>query len=118
MKESEYLARLDADAADGTEQGGISLAGLVRRISKLADDHTFPRQTARLVCLKFLAALTSRLGKDRIIPFLPTILRPLYRISEGSSPTPEEVQFFPYANSRAQASLPMLKLDTKSGGFR
>lgn len=75
----------------GEDERGLSLAGLIRRMSKIADDRTFPRQTARIVCIKFLAALTSRLGSEDIRPFLSIILRPLYRISEGSSPTPPEV---------------------------
>lgn len=69
----------------------LSLHGLVRRIARLADDRTFPRQTARLSALRFLAAVTSRLGPDRIAAFLPLMLRPLFRITEGLSPNPQEV---------------------------
>ena len=69
----------------------LSLHGLMRRISRLADDRTFPRQTARLTALRFVAAVATRLGAERIAAFLPMVLRPLFRITEGLSPNPKEV---------------------------
>ena len=53
---------------------------------------TFHRQLHRTWALKFLAALTTRLGKDGIVPYLKQILQPLYRIQEsGSAPNTDEV---------------------------
>ena len=69
----------------------LSLHGLMRRISRLADDRTFPRQTARLTSLRYLAAVATRLGADKVAAFLPIMLRPLFRITEGLSPNPKEV---------------------------
>jgi len=39
----------------------------------------------RLAALRFLAALASRLGRAAAAPYLPLMLRPLYRITEASS---------------------------------
>ena len=44
-----------------------------------------------MAALRFIAALASRLGGDRTRPFLPPLLRPLFLITEGASPVPEEV---------------------------
>ena len=53
---------------------------------------TFHRQLHRTWALKFMAALTTRLGKDDILPYLSQILQPLYRIQEsGSAPNTDEV---------------------------
>jgi U3 small nucleolar RNA-associated protein 20 len=69
----------------------LSLHGLMRRMARLADDRTYPRQRARLTALRFLAAVTTRLGDQKIEPFLPLMLRPLFRITEGLSPNSTEV---------------------------
>ena len=46
----------------------------------------------RTWALKFIAALTSRLGKDGIMPYLDMIMQPLYRIQEsGSASDSDEV---------------------------
>ena len=45
----------------------------------------------RLAALRFLAALASRLGRPATVPYLPLMLRPLYRITEASSGNPAEV---------------------------
>lgn len=71
----------------------LSLHGLMRRMARLADDRTYPRQTARLTALRFLAAVTTRLGAEKMEPFLPLVLRPLFRITEGLSPNSPEVRF-------------------------
>lgn len=70
----------------------LTLAGLVRRMAKLADDRSYPRRLARLTALRFLAALVSRLGPEDSQPLLTLILRPLFRINEGLSPNPPEVR--------------------------
>ena len=52
---------------------------------------SYPRQAHRMAALRFIAALASRLERDRTKPFLPVLLRPLFLITEGVSPVPEEV---------------------------
>ena len=46
----------------------------------------------RLAALRFLAALASRLGRTAVAPYLPLMLRPLYRITEAASGNPAEVR--------------------------
>jgi U3 small nucleolar RNA-associated protein 20 len=76
----------------GTETGALTLHGLVRRMARLADDRAWPRTAARLAALRFAAALASRLGRDAVAPYLPILLVPLYRITEGDRvPSPDEV---------------------------
>ena len=60
----------------------VSLFGLCRRMSRLADDKSFGRQMQRGLALRFIGALSSRLGSKDILPYLPILLRPLYRITE------------------------------------
>ncbi|KAK9845304.1 hypothetical protein WJX81_002986 [Elliptochloris bilobata] len=76
----------------GLGSGTLSLHGLVRRMARLADDRTWPAQRARLAALRFGAALAARLGRGRVEPYLPTLLRPLYRITEGAAASPDEVK--------------------------
>ncbi|BDA46528.1 probable small subunit processome component 20 homolog [Coccomyxa sp. Obi] len=93
---------VDADVDDDVEGGGdgatvgghtaLTLHGLIRRMARLADDRSWPRQGARLAALRFTAALASRLGRDDIPPYLPTMLLPLYRITEGNAANPDEVK--------------------------
>ncbi len=46
----------------------------------------------RIWALKFIAALTTRLGAEGILPYLNQIMQPLYRIQEsGSAPNTDEV---------------------------
>jgi len=59
-----------------------SLHGLCRRMARLADDRNFARQMQRALALRFIAALSSRLQQGLISPYLPTLLKPLYRLSE------------------------------------
>ena len=75
----------------GSGPGALSLHGLVRRMARLADDRTYPAQRARLAALRFGAALAARLGRGRVEPYLPALLRPLYRITEGAAASPDEV---------------------------
>ncbi|KAK9840687.1 hypothetical protein WJX84_003409, partial [Apatococcus fuscideae] len=85
----------EGDAVEGEKewaQGSFSLAGLVRRMSSLACDRSYPRQAHRMAALRFIAALSSRLGGDKTRPFLAPLLRPLFLITEGASPVPEEVK--------------------------
>jgi U3 small nucleolar RNA-associated protein 20 len=66
--------------------GRLSLAGLVRRMARLAEDRTAARALARGAALRFVAALASRLGGARVAPYLPVMLRPLYRATEPGKP--------------------------------
>ncbi|KAL0018407.1 hypothetical protein WJX79_009395 [Trebouxia sp. C0005] len=69
------------------------LQGLVRRMAKMAGDRTFHRQVHRIWALKFIAALTTRLGPEGILPYLNQIMQPLYRIQEsGSAPNTDETK--------------------------
>lgn len=45
----------------------------------------------RQVALHFLEDLAVRLGGPATVPYLPPMLRPLYRISEATSSNAEEV---------------------------
>ena len=49
---------------------------------RLADDKTYARQQQRGIALRFIAAVASRLGSERVLPYLPLLMRPLYRITE------------------------------------
>jgi U3 small nucleolar RNA-associated protein 20 len=81
-EEEEEEAAAEASAAEEAAAGSLSLQGLVRRMVRLADDKTYARQLHRGVALRFIAALASRLGPQRAPPFLPLLMRPLYRITE------------------------------------
>jgi U3 small nucleolar RNA-associated protein 20 len=72
----------DTDAATEAAQGRLTVNGLIRRIIRLADDKSYVRQLQRGAAIRFIAALSSRLGAVKIEPFLPLLLRPLYRITE------------------------------------
>ncbi|KAL0035339.1 hypothetical protein WJX77_001780 [Trebouxia sp. C0004] len=72
---------------------GLTLQGLVRRMAKMAGDRTFHRQVHRIWALKFIAALTTRLGPEGILRYLNQIMQPLYRIQEsGSAPNTDETK--------------------------
>ena len=75
-------AAAEASAAEEAAAGSLTLHGLVRRMVRLADDKTYARQLQRGVALRFIAALASRLGPQRAAPYLPLLMRPLYRITE------------------------------------
>ncbi|KAL4860053.1 Small subunit processome component 20 [Chlorella vulgaris] len=82
----------EATAAEEAAAGSLTLHGLVRRMSRLADDKTYARQLHRGVALRFIAALASRLGAARVGPYLPLLMRPLYRITEpGATGNPPEI---------------------------
>ncbi|KAL4434124.1 hypothetical protein ABPG75_000565 [Micractinium tetrahymenae] len=82
----------DATAAEEAAAGSLTLRGLVRRMVRLADDKTYARQLQRGVALRFIAAAATRLGPQRALPFLPLLMRPLYRITEpGASGNPPDV---------------------------
>ncbi|EFN57812.1 hypothetical protein CHLNCDRAFT_51116 [Chlorella variabilis] len=82
----------EAAAAEEAAGGGLSLQGLVRRMARLADDKTYGRQLQRGVALRFVAAAAARLGAARVAPYLPLLMRPLYRITEpGATGNPPEV---------------------------
>lgn len=79
----------EATAAGEAAAGSLTLQGLVRRMARLADDKTYARQLQRGVALRFVAAAATRLGPQRALPFLPLLMRPLYRITEpGGSQGP------------------------------
>lgn len=98
-----WIAPALHDASDlETEEGGIGnddhmekldMGGLVARMSRIADDRSIGKLEVRLAGLKFLAALTSRLGPEAIKEYLDSIMIPLFRILESSKgPDPEEVR--------------------------
>ncbi|KAL4521880.1 hypothetical protein Ndes2526B_g01987 [Nannochloris sp. 'desiccata'] len=72
----------DIDAATEAAEGSLTVNGLIRRMVRLADDKSYVRQLQRGAALRFIAAIASRLGAVKIEPFLPVLLRPLYRITE------------------------------------
>ena len=76
----------------------------MKRVARLADNRTFPKQLARLTALRFLAALTTRLGPERVAPFLPAMLKPLFRITEGLNPNPEEVHVLHFSMANLSIS--------------
>lgn len=85
--------RAEDDAAAEAAAGCLSLQGLVRRMVRLADDKSFVRQAHRATALRFIAAMASRLGPVKVKPYLPVLLRPLYRITEpGATGNSEEVK--------------------------
>lgn len=69
-------------AQDG--QRAFTLRGLVRRMARLADDARWVRSRQRAAALRWIAAASSALGATAVIPHLPVLLWPLYRISESS----------------------------------
>ena len=60
-------------------------------MARLAEDRSWQRQAARLAALRFAAALGSRLGRADLPPYLPTMLLPLYRITESNAANSDEV---------------------------
>ncbi|PSC76593.1 small subunit processome component 20-like protein [Micractinium conductrix] len=82
----------EASAAEEAAAGSLTLRGLVRRMVRVAEDKTFAKQMQRGAALRFIAAVASRLGAERAQPFLPLLMRPLYRITEpGAAGNPPEV---------------------------
>ena len=84
----------------------LSPCSLCNRLCLIPDCccRTFHRQLHRMWALKFVAALTTRLGKDGIVPHLNQIMQPLYRIQEsGSAPNTDEV--CEYLNLQAPSRL-------------
>jgi U3 small nucleolar RNA-associated protein 20 len=81
----------DGRAGDGggpPPAGALTLHGLVRRMARQAEERAWPARRARLAALRFAAALASRLGGARLAPYLPALLRPLLRLTEGAPPPP------------------------------
>ena len=81
-QEEEEVDAEEADAASEAAEGSLTVHGLVRRMVRLADDKSYVRQLQRGAALRFIAALASRLGASKVEPYLPVLLRPLYRITE------------------------------------
>lgn len=102
---------MDADEEGAVERGGggggaLTLHGLVRRMARLADERAWPRQDARLAALRFSAALASRLGGDAVAPYLPTMLLPLFRITESNAANPDEVPYLTTSPKFSRRSCP------------
>jgi len=76
------------DGGGGAPAGALTLHGLVRRMARAAEERAWPARRARLAALRFAAALGSRLGGARLAPYLPALLRPLLRLTEGAPPPP------------------------------
>ena len=84
----------DEGPDDGEQEGTpmLTMHGLIRRMARLAGDRQWGRAPARCAALRFAAALASRLGPDRVAPYLPALIAPLYRLTEGAAPAqPDEV---------------------------
>jgi U3 small nucleolar RNA-associated protein 20 len=83
----------EASAAEEAAAGWLSLSSLARGMARLADNKTFVRALQRGAALRFVAAAASRLGPQRVGPYLPVLLRPLYRITEpGASGNSDEIK--------------------------
>ena len=82
---------------------GLTLLGLCRAAARLADGRPAGGRGApsagdldslpqRLAGLRLIAALPARLGAAASAPYLPTLLAPAFRITEGGAPAPEEAK--------------------------
>lgn len=80
------------DGSGGVGPPGLSAMGLLRRMCRLADDKTYGRQTQRLAALRWIAVTAPGLRAELRPLFLPLMLVPLYRICEGTAPSPEPVK--------------------------
>jgi U3 small nucleolar RNA-associated protein 20 len=92
-----------ATAATPSNRTGLTLLGLCRAAARLADGRPCGGRGApssadpealaqRLAGLRLVAALPARLGPAAIAPYLPTLLTPAFRITEGGAPAPEEAK--------------------------
>eukprot|EP00890_Picochlorum_soloecismus_P003078 jgi/Picsp_1/3771/NSC_06606-R1_u3 snornp protein utp20 len=61
-----------------------TLHQLVRNMARLADMTSYAKSTQRNYALRYIPALVSKLGPVAVKPYLPTLMRPLYRILEPS----------------------------------
>ena len=61
-----------------------SLHQLVRNMTRLADMTSYAKSTQRNYALRYIPALVSKLGPVAVKPYLPTLMKPLYRILEPS----------------------------------
>ncbi|KAM9311073.1 small subunit processome component 20 homolog [Gastrophryne carolinensis] len=72
-----------AEKEEGTnEEKAATLMWLLRKLSTLAKREAAhsPKQPLKRICVfKFLGAIAVDLGRDRVKPFLPTIVAPLFR---------------------------------------
>ena len=84
----------EEEGEEGTPVQGaaLTLHGLVRRMARLGGDARWGRERARCAALRFAAALASRLGAEKVAPYLPALLRPLLRLTEAGAPAPDEVR--------------------------
>jgi len=82
---AEQGAAAGGDEADGGfKDGQLTLLGLISRMVRLAEDTRFVRQQQRMAALRWIAAAVSATGTAPLLPHLPLLLRPLYRIAEAS----------------------------------
>ena len=90
--DDEAITKESVGLEEESSEGSLTVHGLVRRMVRLADDKSYVRQLQRGFALRFIAALASRLGRDKIVRFLPVLLRPLYRITEpGAAGNSEDI---------------------------
>ncbi len=71
---------------EGKQGKGFTLRALLSRMVRLAEDMKFRRQLQRMAGLRFIAAVASAVKQQELLlPYLPMMLRPLYRISEAAA---------------------------------
>lgn len=77
----------DEDKAqdDEEEDEGITLHGLLRRMSRIAGDKSFAKQKQRMAAMKWFAAVGKVLPEDRRPALLPLICKPLYQAIDGAN---------------------------------
>ncbi len=78
----------DVSMAAQMRRGALTLRGLVRRMARLAGDTRWVRQRQRLTALRWTAAAASALGAEAAAPYLPLLLRPLFRITDTATTAP------------------------------
>jgi len=67
-----------------SETPGLSLMGLISRMTKLAELRSEQKSIIRISAFKFIGALTIRLSNFNFLDsYLPLMLRPIYRIMEN-----------------------------------
>jgi U3 small nucleolar RNA-associated protein 20 len=92
-EEEDAAAAADDDDDDPTDhqqqqqqqrKAEVSLQGLIVRMVRLAEDTRHARQLQRLAALRWIAAAAAAVGTGPLLPHLPLLLRPLFRIAEAT----------------------------------
>lgn len=96
--------------APAEDAATLSAMGLLRRMCRLAEDKAYGRQVQRMAALRWLAAVAGGLEPSLFPVFLPRMLAPIYRITEGSSVAQEGVKVRPPVDPSAQPRIPPLPL--------